>query len=174
MKAVIILILVLNNLIGSLASSCEKSIPTVAYVKTCPRTEAEWNAEAERKQCHVVKQNCTPQNNFQYHCLINAFANATVEVCAPARNIIGHCAEYNYGRQGIQDHQQIKCETCPSSYLSTEAYKYQECYKLVSMKQNVEISNSTKITCGESDQRQGIQSTSMQTKIISVEIGYGG
>ncbi|XP_062576609.1 uncharacterized protein LOC134264392 [Saccostrea cucullata] len=146
--------LVLNLLIGTKAiNSCEKSIPTLAYVKECPKTEEEWFAAAKRKQCDVVEQSCSTADNFQYHCVINPYANATVEVCAPVRNIIGHCAEYNYGRKSIQDHQN---------------FKYQECYDIVT-KQSEEIFNSTTESAGPI-QRQDVQNISGYNYVLVLTI----
>ncbi|XP_062571141.1 uncharacterized protein LOC134233137 [Saccostrea cucullata] len=78
-----------------------------------------------------MEQNCTEKTNFKYHCVLNEWGNRTVEVCAPETHIIGAaCAEFNTGGQFIQEHYRsgVKCTTCPFLYMSTEAYKYKECY----------------------------------------------
>lgn len=60
-----------------------------------------------------------------------------MEVCAPSRIIFGHCVEFNVPGGVIQDQISAACsETfpkCDAYYLSTTAYKYLDCYKLVSM-----------------------------------------
>lgn len=109
-------------------STCLETLPTIAYVQNCPFSKAEWLKRVEEKQCGTIKQSCTKsEDDFDYHCLINEWANATLEVCAPVRQIIGSCAEFSHGRKSIQD-SLIKCKKCPQSYRSTEAYKFTECY----------------------------------------------
>lgn len=69
---------------------CEASRATLEYVDRCPKDETEWQKAASKKDCSAVRQNCTSSDNFVYHCLINAWENATVEVCATRVLIIGN------------------------------------------------------------------------------------
>lgn len=69
---------------------CEASRATLEYVNRCPKDETEWKKAASEKDCSAVRQNCTSSDNFVYHCLINAWENATVEVCATRVHIIGN------------------------------------------------------------------------------------
>lgn len=69
--------------------SCEASRGTVKYVDRCPRNESEWFESAKKKNCSGITQNCS-KTDFVYHCLINSWENATVEVCALRKNIIGN------------------------------------------------------------------------------------
>lgn len=116
---------------------CEKSILTVRYVEKCPTNSTSWEIAAEKLNCKSIEQNCsrTGRDQFQYHCVINAWMNATLEVCALNRTIIGYCAEYSINGTVIQDNYGADCTKfnppCPSSYDSAEAYKYQTCYDLV-------------------------------------------
>lgn len=59
-----------------------------------------------------------------------------VEVCAPSRIIIGHCVEFNLLGGVIQDQMSSPCNgtfpKCDGVYKSTAAYKYPDCYDLVS------------------------------------------
>lgn len=123
-------------------TSCGISILTVNYVKQCPTDAISWKMAAKRMNCESIHHNCLPTrrlNNkpseFQFHCLINPWINATLEVCAFNRTIIGHCAEFNIGGAIVQDNYDADCTKhdppCPSSYNSAEAYKYKTCYKLV-------------------------------------------
>lgn len=41
------------------------------------------------------QQNCTTEN-LEYHCVINEYANATLEVCAPERLILGNTVNLLY------------------------------------------------------------------------------
>lgn len=68
--------------------SCDASRGTVKYVDKCPRNESEWLESARNKNCSGINQNCSSKE-FVYHCLINQWENATVEVCALRVNIIG-------------------------------------------------------------------------------------
>lgn len=81
---------------------CEASVDTIKYVKECPTNVEEWNIAARRKNCESIQQNCsesiasnTQQFVFQYHCLINVWRNATLEVCALNRTILGKTFEKN-------------------------------------------------------------------------------
>lgn len=72
------------------------SVDTIRYVPQCPTNTKEWNVAARRKNCESIQQNCSKtiaSNNqryvFQYHCVINVWRNATLEVCALNRTILG-------------------------------------------------------------------------------------
>lgn len=53
--------------------------------------------------------------------------NATVEVCALNRSILGYCAEFNTDGALIQENYNADCRKydppCPKIYNSAEAYK---------------------------------------------------
>lgn len=77
---------------------CGISVLTVNYVKQCPTDAISWKMAAKRMNCESLIHNCLPNTKhrlntkpvkFQYHCLINAWINATLEVCAFNRTIIG-------------------------------------------------------------------------------------
>lgn len=77
---------------------CGISVLTVNYVKQCPTDALSWKMAAKRMNCESLIHNCLPNTKhrlntkpvkFQYHCLINAWINATLEVCAFNRTIIG-------------------------------------------------------------------------------------
>lgn len=121
---------------------CEASVYTIKYVKECPTNAEEWNIATRRKNCESIQHNCsvgiasnTQQYVFQYHCVINVWRNATLEVCALNRTILGHCAEFNKMGAVVQDNYHTDCTRleppCPTSYNSAEAYKYQTCYNIV-------------------------------------------
>ncbi|XP_062576183.1 uncharacterized protein LOC134238073 [Saccostrea cucullata] len=110
---------------------CVKPSSTVIYVSTCPVTDVEWQISSLRKNCSQYSDKC----GYKYHCLINPFLNATLEVCAQRANIIERkCAEFNPGGEVIQENSLATCqkagENCPYSYSSTTAYKYPGCYNL--------------------------------------------
>ncbi|XP_052691865.1 uncharacterized protein LOC128169854 [Crassostrea angulata] len=92
--------------------------------------------------CGSIQQECSkalgldPKRYlFQYHCLMNSWMNATVEVCALNRSILGYCAEFNTDGALIQENYNADCRKydppCPKIYNSAEAYKYQSCYESV-------------------------------------------
>ncbi|XP_062579295.1 uncharacterized protein LOC134241249 [Saccostrea cucullata] len=115
---------------------CLASLPTINYIKQCPDTREKWTTAAKLKGCENIKHTCTSkEEKLQYHCVINSFGNATLDVCAPTWYIAGYCTEFNEEGLLIQDHYAKDCtefdNPCPTRYLSTDAYKYQGCYKLL-------------------------------------------
>uniref|UniRef100_A0A8W8JJW3 Kazal-like domain-containing protein n=1 Tax=Magallana gigas TaxID=29159 RepID=A0A8W8JJW3_MAGGI len=73
---------------------CEKSAITVRYVEHCPTDFRSWEIAAKKMKCESIEQRCsdsfnTGRHRFQYHCVINAWMNATLEVCALNRTIFG-------------------------------------------------------------------------------------
>lgn len=69
--------------------SCSVSQDTVQSVPSCPETEEEWRKAAKRKNCSAYAAQCDEPAQFVYHCVINAYINQTLEVCAYSENIIG-------------------------------------------------------------------------------------
>lgn len=125
-----------------LASNKEANCPlankTAEIVSSCPRTDDEWEKAAARKNCENITHPCP---DYIYHCVINAWMNATVEVCAPSRLIVGKvCAEFNFGGDTIQRNSKAHCKKCPDAYSSSNAFRYPECYEYV--KRSKEISNA--------------------------------
>lgn len=140
---------------------CEVSVDTIKYVPQCPTNTKEWNVAARRKNCESIQQNCSKtiaSNNqryvFQYHCVINVWRNATLEVCALNRTILGHCAEFNTMGAVVQDNYYTDCTRleppCPTSYNSAEAYKYQTCYNIVrNIQTQMNYSTERYISCSK-------------------------
>lgn len=130
----VVLLLVLSVSIWTRQSLCVKDLSInehVKEVKQCPFTKNGWIKAAEKKNCTGYSD----QGNkpYVYHCVINEWANATVEVCAEKKLIIlGKCTEYNVGAKKIQGSGMRSCNTtnppCPHVYNSTDAYKYKSCY----------------------------------------------
>lgn len=75
---------------------CPESIPTVSIVPRCPSDAMEWKLAAERKKCDVLGkiQNCTEEDKFMYHCVLNRDATMLLEVCAPMHYMSGTCSIY--------------------------------------------------------------------------------
>ncbi|XP_062617411.1 uncharacterized protein LOC134279076 isoform X2 [Saccostrea cucullata] len=112
--------------------SCSVSSATVQFVTSCPSTVQDYKKRSEAKGCHYIGQDCTSPDQFNYHCVLNSYGNASLEVCAPVLFITGYCTEYNAEGKVIQDHYNKDCteyvEPCPSRYISTDGYKYQQCF----------------------------------------------
>lgn len=70
----------------NLQASCPLANKTAEIVSSCPQTDEEWEKAAKRKNCENITHLC---QSYIYHCVINAWMNATIEVCAPSRFIIG-------------------------------------------------------------------------------------
>ncbi|XP_048736421.2 uncharacterized protein LOC125651731 isoform X2 [Ostrea edulis] len=127
---------------GVHTSSCLESERTLSYVKSCPKSEDEWHQRESAFNCKQYRHTCP---SFVYHCTFSEFANATLEVCAPVVSILGNrCMEYNIGGKIIQDAAGWNCSSCPFAYNSTNAYKYQECYKVKHL--NITVHSHT-VTC---------------------------
>lgn len=116
---------------------CAWSNQTAKIVNSCPVTKEELIKRKEMKKCDLLseRQNCTVASNFKYHCVMNEFEDAFVEVCAQAYMINGFCAEYNTIGGRIQLHFDIKCSDvtppCADRYISTDAYLYEGCYDVI-------------------------------------------
>lgn len=113
----------------------------IKIVQSCPTSKEEWDKNAYNKKCtdKAKRKNCTNAvSPLQYHCLINAYLNETLEVCAPKRFIFGNdekcpfqlsnfdlfitidtltciiffsgfCAEFNVAGRVIQSHHSAEC-----------------------------------------------------------------
>ncbi|XP_056014911.1 uncharacterized protein LOC125674690 isoform X2 [Ostrea edulis] len=129
-----------------IGKECTESESTAKAVQVCPKTAAEWATAASKKGCHNMKNSC---GSFEYHCVINAWQNETIEVCSTVINIVGNvCAEYSFGGRRIQRNSNTKCATCPPVYKSNESYKYSECYSQAYQRRNAvrpNISTSSKV-----------------------------
>lgn len=66
----------------SARESCSISPETVEVVEKCPEKEEEWTRAAARKNCAAYARYCSNPTEFVYHCVINSYINATLEVCA--------------------------------------------------------------------------------------------
>ncbi|XP_062600262.1 uncharacterized protein LOC134261882, partial [Saccostrea cucullata] len=107
---------------------CPSAIPTLSAVKRCPGNRTEWIQASNQKKCSFIKQNCSSESDFQYHCLLNQKADGFVEVCLPVRLIVGHfCPFYDSEKARVDNHYTIPCQdhkvNCPQHYRSNEAYK---------------------------------------------------
>lgn len=67
-------------------NKCNESNATAKIVNSCPTTARDWNEAANRKGCRNMTHSCT---SFEYHCVMNAWRNETIEVCAPSWSIVG-------------------------------------------------------------------------------------
>lgn len=73
---------------------CRKAIQDlVKVVESCPRSKQEWDIAASKKNCKQISTQTlcmTSKEPHFYHCVINGFRNATLEVCAPRKIIFGN------------------------------------------------------------------------------------
>ncbi|XP_052708340.1 uncharacterized protein LOC128183394 [Crassostrea angulata] len=142
------------------SNKCNDSAATAKQVKSCPQNHKEWNKAAAMKGCERMTYSCS---SFEYHCVINAWGNETIEVCAPRLNIVGNaCAEYNQGGTRIQRNEIVPCKNCPPFYFSNESFKYQECYEHVkNAKTSLTTQRTIKSISVESTEEKVYQSTSI-------------
>lgn len=160
-------------------TGCQISTLTEKYVDQCPLDAESWKMAAKQKNCESIEQECSrliglnnQQYIFQYHCLINSWGNATIEVCALNRSIFGYCAEYDAAGGLVQDNYDLDCQQrhppCPALYNSAEAYLYQSCYDLVYRKR------ANKITAGPkgSSSSSGRFSGSCLPILLSIALAF--
>lgn len=116
---------------------CQEAVASVTVVDSCPTSKTEWDVAARKKDCGRMASNqtCTTVEKYQYHCVVNGLRSELLEVCAPTRIIFGHCVEFNVLGGVIQDQPSAPCNAtfpkCAEIYLSSDIYKYPDCYKLV-------------------------------------------
>ncbi|XP_062581685.1 uncharacterized protein LOC134243452 [Saccostrea cucullata] len=176
MKGILTLLLLFNIKNQVSGKPCNISIPTINYVISCPKNQLEWMEAASRKQCDVIAriQNCTTEAEFQYHCLVNKQRNETLEVCAPTRFLLGFCVDYDITLAKVTENYDLKCSNftkpCPTRYISTDAYKYQDCYQLKYANKLLPLydvternNNTTKII------KIGTERNNNTTKIIKID-----
>lgn len=151
---IIIILLVKVKKFDASSYACEETKKTIENVNDCPNSEEQWNEAALKKNCSAYANRCNEPEKFVYHCVINAYVNQTLEVCAYAQNIVsGYCTEYNFRGNLIQSSQKTNCKTfdvkpCPIFYRSNEAYKYPGCYALTK-KKSTTLEDQTKSTTNE-------------------------
>lgn len=151
---------------------CQEAVASVTVVDSCPTSKAQWDVAARKKNCGRMasQQNCTTVEKYQYHCVVNGLRSKLLEVCAPTRIIFGHCVEFNVLGGVIQDQLSAPCNAafpkCAEYYLSSEIYKYPDCYKLVLKNEGSlgfeektkTTSKSTLITTNSSGQEKSFRS----------------
>lgn len=64
-------------------------------VTICPTSKEEWDRAAQKKICSQFVALDTDEEQYEYHCVINAFLNETLEVCAPKKLIFGNVLKYS-------------------------------------------------------------------------------
>lgn len=134
----------ISGLVSNIEASCPLANKTAEVVSSCPQTDEEWEKAAKRKNCENITHPC---HTYIYHCVINAWMNATIEVCAPSRFIIGkECTEFSFGGNRIQGNYNAKCQQCPVTYNSSTAFKYRECYEYVKIPKEIPVSKPPKTT----------------------------
>lgn len=56
----------------------------------CPSSKEEWDRAAQIKNCSKFVALNAHEEQYEYHCLINAYLNETLAVCAPKKWIFGN------------------------------------------------------------------------------------
>lgn len=72
----------------AITNSCPVSKETIRIVEDCPDSLEKWTEAAARKNCEANASRCDEPERLMYHCVINAFINQTLEVCAYKRFIV--------------------------------------------------------------------------------------
>ncbi|XP_062608101.1 uncharacterized protein LOC134269947 [Saccostrea cucullata] len=126
-RTILIFELCLLGTVRSERTNCSASISTMTVVNKCPRTEIEWKEREEAKRCQTVTQECTSETKFKYHCLLNEWGNATVEVCAEVWFINCHCAEYNTGAGIVQESVDRPFQIQKGCRYKSNIHEYEQC-----------------------------------------------
>ncbi|XP_052710322.1 uncharacterized protein LOC128184774 [Crassostrea angulata] len=177
----LVLGLVQIQLITSQNRFCQEAVSSIQRVAACPTTKTEWKRAALKKNCSelALRQNCVPVNKFKYHCVINGLRNKLVEVCAPERIIFGHCVEFNYRGGVIQDQKSALCNRmfpkCDRYYYSTDAYKYPDCYMLVSKDEAIWLTTkdtSPKLTTMRTITVESLSSSTIIAIAVTLIVGF--
>lgn len=165
-------------------TGCQISTLTEKYVDQCPTDAESWKMAAKQKNCESIEQECTQLNElnsqryiFQYHCLLNSWGNATIEVCALNRSIFGYCAEYDADGGLVQDNYDLECQQrrppCPALYNSAEAYQYQYCYNMVYRKRAKKITATQKGSSSSCERLSGSCLLILQSIALALRKPYG-
>lgn len=161
--------------------ACPVSRQTVEDVDDCPDSVEKWKEAAARKNCAAYASQCDEPGRLVYHCVINPFANQTLEVCAYSKIIVlGACTEYSLSGNRIQPNK-INCSNtgstpCPTGYNSTAAYKYPVCYKMAKENRRKEepTTNKTdtfsKINSTQNGKSDGKRQTSAEGMHVAIGI----
>lgn len=140
------------KVLKAISNSCPVSPSTAEIVEDCPDSEQKWRELARRKNCTAYASQCDEPQRLVYHCVINEYANQTLEVCAYGRIIVsGYCTEYNYIGNRIQQNFRTNCASftqnpCPSGYPSNESYKYPGCYRFAKGTSEKPVTETTQST----------------------------
>lgn len=130
----LLLILISHPAVVSTGEQCSASLPTVRVVQTCPRNESELSHAQQQKKCeHLAKnQKCTTPAKFKYHCVLNAFLNETIEVCAPEIYSQGLCVKFDEGTllQMFGENCTSYSHPCSTRFLSSDPLQYLQCNDL--------------------------------------------
>lgn len=153
---------------------CSWSRTTVQKVDSCPVNKSTYEQRRKDKNCQALAelQHCTTPSKFLYHCLINEYGDALIEVCAPIFIINGYCAEYNTIGARIQPHYSLKCSNinppCGNRYNSTDAYLYTGCYDIVKKNQLKTNVNTNTVSSTELSTTVGVipvkENSSLETQ----------
>lgn len=169
-NCIILCMLILGTL--QISVSCPVSPSTVEIVDGCPDSAEKWREAAKRKNCASYANQCDEPDRFVYHCVINEYANKTLEVCAYRKIIVlGHCTEYNLDINRIQQNFRTNCSNfrpnpCPNWYHSQEAYKYQGCYELTKQMKKELTTDHAQVTLSNYGS-VGTYSTNVSVKLNS-------
>lgn len=131
----LLIFVISHSAIVSKGEQCSASLPTVRVVQTCPQNEAELSRAQQQKKCeHLAKyQKCTKPATFKYHCVLNAFSNETIEVCAQEIYSQGYCVKFDEGSllQMFGEDCTTYSNPCATRFLSSDLLQYLKCNDLI-------------------------------------------
>ncbi|XP_078316895.1 uncharacterized protein LOC111100072 [Crassostrea virginica] len=109
---------------------CNASVQTLQRVSECPTNLTAYKMAATKKNCSALAP--AECKSFEYHCVLSEDLKYLVEVCAPSLYIIDRvCAKFSSTWKSVIRVHGMNCsdtDSCPYSYISTDTYKYSDCY----------------------------------------------
>lgn len=118
---------------------CKDVVESIEFVTSCPTSKDEWESAANKKNCSAkasLWKKCI-YGHVQpvYHCLVDEERTKLLEVCAFETRLPGYCASFSVFWGDIYPQYSTTCNEnfpkCDSHYISSDIYKYPDCYKLL-------------------------------------------
>lgn len=108
---------------------------SLRYVNSCPLTKSDWDKKAKQKNCSSSSANIcldSPTKLLVYHCVPNEDGVGYAEICSQVFYSLSFCVEFSSKEMRLVTNFSRSCSQmsppCPQYYISTDIYKYKECF----------------------------------------------
>lgn len=109
---------------------------SLQYVNSCPLTKTDWALKAKQKNCSSSSANICLGSLTKlpvYHCVPNEDGVGYAEICSQVFHSLSFCVEFSLKEMRLVSNFLRNCSQmsppCPQQYISTDIYKYKECFK---------------------------------------------